>query len=137
MEYTVRVKAVNDAGEGPPSAEASGTPQEAAIWSATLTVGVSETFAGYTTFVPDSTVLGSLSSDTITLDDASYTVKALGVLNGKLILSVIPKLTAGFVLVVGTDEFASTDASTRDGDSIIQFQWNDPGLDLPEGKRSP
>ena len=68
------------------------------------------------------------------MDDASYTVKALGVLNGKLILSVIPKLSAGFVLVAGTAEFASTDASTSEGDSLIQFQWNDPGLDLPEGK---
>ena len=135
VEYAVRVSAVNDVGEGSPSAEASGTPQEAQIWSANLTVGiVAETFAGYTTFLPDSSVLGALSSDTITLDDASYTVKALGVLNGKLILSVMPKLTTGFVLVVGTEEFASTDASTLEGDSIMQFQWNDPGLDLPEGE---
>ena len=80
--------------------------------------------------------MGALSSDTITLDDASYTVKVLGVLNGKLILSVMPKLTADFVLVVGTDEFASTDASTLEGESIsvIQFQWNDRGLDLSEGE---
>ena len=70
------------------------------------------------------------------LDDASYTVKALGVLNGKLIFSVMPKLTADFVLVVGTDEFASADASTLEGDSIsiIQSQWNHPGLDLSEGE---
>ena len=61
VEYTVRVSAVNDAGEGSPSAEASGTPQEAQIWSANLTVGiVAETFAGYTTFLPDSSVLGAL-----------------------------------------------------------------------------
>ena len=135
VEYTVRVMAVNDVGEGTASAEVSGTPQEAAIWSATLTVGTTEKFVGYTTFLPDSNVLGALSPDTITLDDASYTVKALGVLEGKLILSVIPKLAAGFVLVVGTDEFASTDASTLEGDSIsiIQFQWNDPGLDWSEG----
>ena len=134
VEYTVRVRAVNDAGEGPPSAEASGTPQEAPIWSATLTVGIGEKFAGYTTFLPDSNVLGALSSDTFTLDDASYTVKALGVLEGKLILSVMPKLAAGFVLVVGTDEFASTDASTQEAEFLLQFQWNDPGLDLPEGE---
>ena len=134
VEYTVRVMAVNDVGEGAPSSEASGTPQEEAIWSATLTVGIGEKFAGYTAFLPDSNVLGALSSDTITLDDASYTVKALGVLEGKLILSVIPKLAAGFVLVVGTDEFASTNASTQEAESLLQFQWNDPGLDLPEGE---
>ena len=122
----------------PISGEASGTPQEEPIWSATLTVGIGENFAGYTTFLssPETNTLGALSSDTITLDDASYTVRAMGVLNGKLILSVMPKLTADFVLVVGTDEFASTDASTleRDSISIIQFQWNDPGLDLSEGE---
>ena len=134
VEYTVRVRAVNDAGEGPPSAEVSGTPEEAPIWSATLTVGIGEQFAGYTTFLSDSNVLGALSSDTFTLDDASYTVKALGVLNGKLILSLIPNLAAGFVLVVGTDEFASTDASTHVTEFLLQFQWNDPGLDLPEGE---
>ena len=61
---------------------------------------------------PETNTLGALSSNTITLDNTSYTVRALGVLNGKLILSVMPKLTADFVLVVGTDEFASTDAST-------------------------
>ena len=134
VEYTVRVMAVNNVGEGPPSAEASGTPQQAAIWSATLTVGAAETFAGYTIFLPDSTVLGALSSDTVTLDDASYTVRALGLLEGNVILTVSPKLTAGFVLVVGTAEFASADASTQEAHSLIQFRWNDPGLDLSEGK---
>ncbi len=120
----------------PTSAEAPATPQEEPIWSATLTVGIGENFAGYTTFLssPETNTLGALSSDTITLDDASYAVRALGVLNGKLILSVMPKLTAGFVLVAGTSEFASTDASTLEGDSLIQFQWNYPGLDLPEGE---
>ena len=134
--YSVRVSAVNDVGAGPPSAGTSGTPQEVPLWSATLTVGTAETFAGYTTFLPDSTVLGALSSDTVTLDDASYTVKALGVLNGKLILSVLPKLTDGFVLVAGTDEFASTDASTleRDSSPIIQFQWDGSGLDWSDGE---
>ena len=123
---------------GVPNAPGHGgeTPDGEAIWSATLTVGVGENFAGYSSFAQgeENNTLGALSSDTITLDDASYTVKALGVLNGKLILSVMPKLTTDFVLVVGTDEFASTDASTLEGDSITQFQWNDRGLDLPEGE---
>ena len=54
VEYTVRVMAVNDVGEGAPSSEASATRQEEPIWSATLTVGVAEAFAGYTTFLPNS-----------------------------------------------------------------------------------
>ena len=125
---------------GVPNAPGHGgeTPEGEAIWSATLTVGVEENFAGYSSFAQgeENNTLGALSSDTITLDDASYTVKALGVLNGKLILSVIPRPAAGFVLVVGTSEFASADASTLEGDSIsiIQFQWNHLGLDLSEGE---
>ena len=134
VEHTVRVIAVNDAGPGPASGAVSGTP--GTLWSATLTVGTAKDFAGYSSFAQgeENNTSGALSSDTITLDDSSYTVRALGVLNGKLILSVMPKLTADFVLVVGTDEFASTDASTLEGDSLIQFQWNDRGLDLPEGE---
>ncbi len=123
---------------GVPNAPGHGgeTPEGEAIWSATLTVGVGENFAGYSSFAQgeENNTLGALSSDTITLDDASYTVKALGVLDGKLILSVLPKLSAGFVLVAGTSEFASTDASTLEGDSLFQFQWNYPGLDLSEGE---
>ena len=126
---------------GVPNAPGHGgeTPEGEAIWSATLTMGTAKDFAGYSSFAQgeENNTLGALSSDTITLDDASYTVKALGVLNGKLILSVVPKLTADFVLVVGASEFASTDASTLEGDSIsiIQVQWNHPGLDLSEGGR--
>ena len=114
----------------------AGTPQEEPIWSATLTVGTAENFAGYTTFLPspETNTLGALSSDTITLDGVSYTVRALGVLDGELIISVMPKLAAGFVLVAGTSEFASTDASTRETDSLLQFYWNNPGLDWSEGE---
>ena len=112
------------------------TPEGEAIWSATLTVGTAMDFAGYSSFAQgeENNTLGALSSDTITLDNASYTVKALGVLEGKLILSVVPRLAVEFVLVVGTDEFASTDASTREGGSLFQFQWNHSGLDLSEGE---
>ena len=136
VEYSVRVSAVNDAGPGPPSAEASGTPQEAAIWSVTLTVGIEETFAGYTTFLTsgESNILGALSADTFTSDNDSHTVKALGVLDGKLILTVTPKLNSGFVLMAGMTEFASTDASIRETDSLIQFLWTDSELDWSDGE---
>ena len=117
---------------GVPNTQAMEKP----IWSATLTVGVGEKFAGYRTFLssPETNTIGALSPDTITLDDASYTVRALGVLEGKLILSVMPRPAAGFVLGMGTDEFTSADATTQETNSLIQFQWNDPGLELSEGE---
>ena len=89
VEHTVRVIAVNDAGPGIASGAVSGTPANI-LWSATLTVGTAKDFAGYSSFArgEENNTLGALSSDTITLGDASYAVKALGVLNGKLILSV-------------------------------------------------
>ena len=135
VEYSVRVSAMNGVGEGPVSADVSGIPQPAAIWSATLTVGSAEKFVGYTTFVlgSESPIRGALSSDTITLDDDSHTVKALGVLDGDLILTVTPKPSFGFVLVAGTTEFASTDASTKET-TIIQYRWTDPGLDWSDGE---
>ena len=115
---------------GVPNTQAMEKP----IWSATLTVGVGEKFAGYRTFLssPETNTIGALSPDTITLDDASYTVRTLGVLEGKLILSVMPRPAAGFVLGVGADEFASAHATTQETNSLIQFQWNDPGLDWSE-----
>ena len=136
VEYSVRVSAVNDIGQGPPSAEASGTPQKEAIWSATLTVGTTDDFAGYTTFLMSSetNILGALSADTFTSDDDSHTVKALAVLDGTLILSVTPKPSFGFVLVAGTTEFASTDASTKETGSLIQYRWTVPGLDWSDGE---
>ena len=136
VEYSVRVSAVNDAGTGPASDPVSGTPQKAALWSATLTVGSAEKFVGYTTFVlgSESPIRGALSADTFTSDTGSHTVKALGVLDGDLILTVTPKPSFGFVLVAGTTEFASTDASTKAADSLIQYRWADPGLDWSDGE---
>ena len=136
VEYSVRVSAVNDAGTGPASDPVSGTPQKAALWSATLTVGTAEKFVGYTTFVlgSESPIRGALSADTFTSGDDSHTVKALGVLEGDLILTVTPKPSFGFVLVAGTTEFASTDASTKGTDSLIQYRWADPGLDWSDGQ---
>ena len=130
VEYSVRVSAVNDAGTGPASDPVSGTPQQAALWSATLTVGTAEKFVGYTTFVlgSESPIRGALSADTFTSDDIIYTVKALGVLDGELILTIKPKPGFGFVLTAGTTGFASTDASTKENDSLIQYRWTDPGL---------
>ena len=136
VEYRVRVSALNDVGTGPASAEASGTPQQAALWSATLTVGTTETFAGYSTFLMSSetNILGALSADTFTSDGASHTVKALGVLDGELLLTVTPRPSFGFVLTAGTTEFASTDAAIRESGSLVQFLWTGSGPDWSDGE---
>ena len=107
-------------------------PQEVPVWSATLTVGTAENFAGYSIFGtnPDSSILGALSSDTITLDGSSHTVVALGILNGKMTFTPSRKMTAGFVLVVGTVEFPSIGASIRG----LAFQWDGRGLHWSEGE---
>ena len=138
VEYSVRVRAVNDVGEGPLSAEAPATPQEAAMWSATLTVGTAEDFAGYSSFAvgEENNTLGGLSSDTITVEGADRTVRVrvLGVLKGKLLLTLKPKLTAGFVLTVGNNRYSSGDATTREGRlSIFGYLWDPGALDWTEG----
>ena len=137
VEYTVRVMAVNDVGEGPPSAEASGTPQEAAIWSATLTVGTATDFAGYTTFLlvdGKPNIVGALSSNTIRIDEAGYTVRTLGVLEGELLLTLEPNVTTGFVLKLGTKEYASKDATTQEGSGVFVYYWDSTGLDWSDGE---
>ena len=138
VEHTVRVIAVNDAGPGPASAEASATPQEESIWSATLTVGTAKDFAGYSSFAvgKENNTLGGLSSDTITVEGADRTVRvwALGVLEGRLLLSVQPRLTAGFVLTVGPNRYSSGDATTREGRlSLFIYFWDPGALDWTEG----
>ena len=137
VEYTVRVVAVNDAGTGPASDAVSGTPG-AALWTATLTVGIAKDFAGYSSFArgKKNSVLGGLSSDTITVEGADRTVRvrALAVLNGELILTLKPKMTTGFVLTVGTNRYSSSAAATREGSlSIFQHYWDPGDLNWSEG----
>ena len=138
VEHTVRVMAVNDAGPGPASAEASATPQAESMWSATLTVGTAKDFAGYSSFAvgEENNTLGGLSSDTITVEGADRTVRVrvLGVLKGRLLLTLEPKLTAGFVLTVGNNRYSSGDATTREGYlSIFGYLWDPGALDWTEG----
>ena len=136
VEYTVRVAAANDVGQGASSSDAYGTPQEVIIWSAILTLGSGTNFLGYTIFhaVPGISVpIGILSANTFTLEDTSHTVKALGVLDGTLILSLRPKTTASFVLNLDTVTFLSAEASTQESPYMYQFRWDDPNLEWSAG----
>ena len=142
--YVYRVKAVVDwfghlsESSGPaevripdgPAPEESNSPAEA-VWSATLTVGTGGGYAGYSDYLKP--VIGGLSPTAITVDGDSQTVRALGILEGKLGLVLEREVTAGFVLLVGTAEFSSENASTsRNGESFM-LQWDDPGLSWSEG----
>ena len=134
VEHTVRVTAVNDAGTGPASETVSETVSEtpaATPWSAILTVGTAEDFAGYSSFArgEENNTLGGLSSDTITVEGAGRTVRirVLAVLNRELLLTLQPNMAASFVLSVGTNRYSSSDATTREGlMSVFGYYW-DPG----------
>ena len=137
MEHTVRAFAVNDAGPGPVSGAVSGTPGNM-LWSATLTVGAARDFTGYSSFArgEENNTLGGLSPDTITVEgsDRTVRVRVLAVLNGKLLLSVQPESTNGFVLTVGTNRYSSSDATTREGlMSLFGYFWDPGDLDWSEG----
>ena len=99
------------------------TPVAEPTLSATLTAGTADNFAGYSTFSRDGDV-GSLSDDTFTVDGTDHAVKALGVLSGDLIVSIIPKLSAAFVLTLDTGTFATADATKQESRSVTQFRWS-------------
>ncbi len=106
------------------------------IWSATLNLGSATNFLGYSIF---NTVnnkpapIGTLAPTTFTLIDTTHTVKAFGVLNGTLILSLSPKTTDGFILELGDASFDSDDATNRESPYLYQFRWDDHDLDWSAG----
>ncbi len=131
VEYAVRVIAINDVGDGPASVavDAETPEQETGIWSADLTVGVNDEHTGYSHF----TGFGSLSETGFSVDDANYTVRLIVHIGDKLYFGMTRTMTAGFVLRVGTVEFASGDASLVISDRAYLLKWDQPGLSWSEG----
>ena len=108
------------------------TPVAEPTLSAILTAGTADSFAGYSTFSRNGDV-GSLSDDTFTVDGTDHAVKALGVLSGDLIVSIMPKLSTAFVLTLDTRTFATSDATKQESRSVIQFRWSDNTPEWSDG----
>ncbi len=94
-----------------------------ALWSATMTVGVSNGLYGYESFYFS---LGALSDKTITLDGSVYTLYRLAYYSsntGSLTVVLDRALSSGFLLRLDGFEFASDDASTLNGFTGYIYSW--------------
>ena len=94
-----------------------------ALWSATMTVGVSYGRYGYASFYSR---LGALSDRTITLDGNVYTVLSLSYYSntGSLAVVLDRALSSDFLLRLDGFEFASDDASTLNNGAISYvYSW--------------
>ncbi len=134
VEYAVRVIAVNDVGEGSPSAEVSAAPESgpAAAWTATLTVETRRSASGYTLF--GQPTLGALSETRFEVDGATHTVYYVLLMDSELNFGMSKMFDYAFVLRVGDEEFASGEASAeRVNESPYRFRWADPGLGWTHG----
>ena len=93
-----------------------------ALWSATMTVGVSNGRYGYGSFYSN---LGALSDRTITLDGSVYTLWLLSYYSdgSSLVVFLDRALSSGFLLRLDGFEFASDDASTSNGYVVYVYSW--------------
>ena len=94
-----------------------------ALWSATMTVGVSNTIYGYESFYFR---MGALSDRTITLDGSVYTLRTLSYSSyntGSLSVVLDRALSSDFLLRLDGFEFASDDASTSNGAIGYIYSW--------------
>ena len=140
VEYAVRVIATNVAGDGPASTEARAAPADSpasgeegtetgesdstAVWTATLTVGVSDSGSeavwGYSWFLDG---MGTL--DKRTYNEGNQTIEVMAILlsNGFVAFNVRPHPSVDFVLTVDGTEFASADASEVKSQTLISYVW--------------
>ena len=127
MEYAIRVRAGNGVGDGPASVEV--VAEAPGGWSAELTVGVEDEYAGYSFFAG----VGSLSDNDFSVDGVTHVVGALIYDAETLYFSLNREMTAGFVLLVGPAELASGDATVQEGGIAHTYRWAEPGLDWSAG----
>ena len=110
------------------------------IWSATLTVGETDTWLGFDTTISSS----SLSDRTITFDGVNYTIDTLAILEDLTrrltfgISEFSPRLPQALVnhwtLVVGGTEYSFANANTVPGFlQYRQFRWSNHGLSWAVG----
>ncbi len=98
---------------------ATETVAAAAIWSATMTVGVDGDHAGYSYFGP----LGELSSRAFSIGETGYTVWVILHDADKLYFRLSEDTPANLSLHVGGVEFARADATVVSGQISEMYTW--------------
>ena len=146
--YAFRIRAVNAAGDGAQSAEATATPLRTIIWSATLTVDLEGSFAG----CDDLEASQANCSDTNVLTDndftysGTYVVKSIwlvtsGSNTGRLALvldkAVSQQLRNSLTLHVGASQLALSSASYNINASVVgdRATFESTGLTWTEGQK--
>ena len=96
----------------------------ATVWAATMTVGVSGDYAGYSAPVQ----LGELSSRAFVIDGVGYRVQVLLHDADLLYLRVNRSIRVNLAFYVGTEEFALADASAHTVQGTALYQWDKGSL---------
>ena len=128
--YAFKLRAVNAAGAGPESDEATATTPAAAVWSATLTVAATSSNAGcYTSGVNACSAL--LTQDKFTHGGIEYTITGIfgvGDLSIHTNKNGARAALSGLTLTVGSGTSAKTfkvSDATSDSSTDSEFYWTD------------
>ena len=111
---------------------AATSADDGAIWSATMTVGGSGTYYGYSGY----SETGELSPKEFSLEGSDYTVWVLGEDDGgQAYLILNQEIPVDFVLQLGAVRLASKDAETQDLGSAYHYQWDVGTVSLSVGDK--
>ena len=111
---------------------AATSADDGAIWSATMTVGGSGTYYGYSSF----SETGELSPKEFSLEGSDYTVWVLGEDDGgQAYLILNQEIPVDFVLQLGAVRLVSKDAETQDLGSAYHYQWDVGTVSLSVGDK--
>ena len=142
VAYTVRVRAINTEGTGPP-VEATGTPQVArppedgTFWAATLTAAVHESVieGTQTGFSAHPTPFGHLVPLLFTHAGVTHTIQRLAVqASGELVLWSNTALPTGLTLQVGAHTFSTSTATPHWSFDRHLLIWSSSGVDWTAGE---
>ena len=107
------------------------TSEDAAAWSATMTV--EWVYQGYGYYSTDTKKAGSLSPASFEVDGTTYTVKMVETQGWWMYIGVDRELPFDFVLELDGTRFASGDASFRSYSYGNIYRWEGTGLSLRDG----
>ena len=107
------------------------TSEDAAAWSATMTV--EWVYQGYGYYSTDTKKAGSLSPASFEVDGTTYTVKMVETQGWWMYIGLDREIPFDFVLELNGTRFASNDASFRSYSYGNIYRWEGTGLSLRDG----